>query len=241
MTLHVGNNNIVNIHHGSDRIYRVYKGSDLVWRTYKTNEVVFESATPGVTYIDLRTGGRYRITTIGAGGGGCGNGASGTSYSAATGAAGGGLIVDTLLPIGRIGIAVGAGGAGTGGGDYSGPAGGTGENSHIYWYSDPEGHDETFICRSTGGGGGRAWFRGGWSLGTPGSPSTGSYITDTITSVTGSAGSGGANSGYIFTCPVPITGINYGNGGRAMGSGSGYAYIGDNGSNGYVKIVFLGE
>lgn len=234
MSLYVGNDNIVNIHKGDDRIYRVYKGSTLLWRTYYTDEVVFESSTAGSVDLNLLTYGVYRITIIGAGGGGCGNGASGSSYSAASGAAGGGLVVDVEIPKGTLNISIGGGGVGRGGGDYQGSAGGTGGTTTVKF-------NGTSIGSCTGGTGGRAWFRGHYSLGQGGTFSKGSYIKTTVTSVTGSNGNGGNGNGTIYTCPVPISGINYGNGGRAMGSGSGYNYIGDSGSNGYVKVQFLGE
>lgn len=239
LDLYSGSDRINVVYKGNQRIKQIYKGSEMVWYTYGINDVIFESATPGVTYIDLKTGGKYRITAVGAGGGGCGNGANGNSDSAASGAAGGAIVVDAVFPRGRIGIAVGTGGTGAGGGDYQGPAAGSGTNSHIVWYSDAQGHNETLICGATGGGGGRAWFRDGWSLGTPGTPVAGSYITNVITSVTGSSGTGTSVGGQLCTCPPPISSIPYGNGGNAAGYPSGYAYIGDPGSNGYVKIQFL--
>ena len=241
MTLHIGKRGsitntyekIVGIYCGSDRIYRVYNGSDLVWQTYKVGQVVFESGIANTYSLSLATGGVYRITIVGAGGGGCGNGANGSSYSAATGAAGGGLIIDAALTKGTLSIVVGAGGTGAGGGDYQGPAAGTGGDSSVS-------KGGTVIGSCTGGTGGRAWFRGGWQLGVGGSPTSGAYIVNTTTSVSGSSGDGGNWNGHVYTCDVPIAGIPYGNGGEAMGRGDSYAYIGANGSNGYVKIEFIG-
>lgn len=234
MPLFVNNSRIVNVHKGNDRIYRIYKGSDLIWRAYKTNEVVFEGSTSSNYSFDILTPGLFQITIIGAGGGGCGNGAKGSSYSAATGGAGAGLILNVELPRKRLDITIGGGGKGTGGGDYQGGAAGTGGATRVSL-------DNEMIGVCNGGTGGRAWFRGGYSAGSGGSYSTGSYIKEIITQTNGPNGTAGNANDYLYTCAVPISGIQAGNGGAALGASYSYKWRGDNGSNGYVKVQFLSE
>ena len=234
MTLVVNDKNIYSIYHGDDRIYKVYNGDDLVWQTYKTNQTVFESGFGSSGSINLLTKGYYDIIVIGAGGGGCGNGAKGSSYSACSGAAGGSFVGRIYVEKGTINYTIGTGGSKTGGGDYQGSRAGTGGTTELKFGNTP-------IVTCTGGTGGLAYFRGKYSTGTGGTVTQGNYITGVTSSQQGSNGTGGQSSGTYFYCEQPIEGIEYGAGGYGMGKSSGYTWDASNGQNGYIKIVFVSE
>lgn len=175
----------------------------------------------------------YNLTMIGAGGGGCGNGAKGTSYSGCSGAGGGGLLGQLKLTPGVYTVTIGKGGYGVGGGDWQGSAGGTGSSTTL---SDSNGN---IIASCTGGTGGRAWFRGHYKLGVGGSSVYNSNFLTNVTQYPGSDGNGGNGNNVVYTCPQTISGINNGIGGSGMGSSSGYKYLGENGKDGYFKIEFI--
>lgn len=231
MTLTVNKKNIYGVYHGTDRIYKIYNGRDLVWQTYKTSQVVFESGFGGTGSINLLTKGYYDIIVIGAGGGGCGNGAKGTSYSGCSGAAGGAFIGRIFVEKGTLNYTIGTGGEKKGSGDYQGARAGTGGDTVLKFGEVP-------IVTCGGGTGGHAYFRGKYSLGTGGIVTQGSFITDVTTSIQGSNGTGGQTNGNYYTCEQPVEGIEYGAGGYGMGAGSGYTWEASNGQNGYIKIVF---
>ena len=170
---------------------------------------------------------------IGAGGGGCGNGANGTSYSGCSGA-GGGAITGTLrLTPGMYTITVGDGGKGVGGGDWQGGAGGTGGSTTL---SDSNGN---IIASCTGGTGGRAWFRGHWQTGVGGSSVYNSNFLTNVTQYPGSNGTGGNGNNVVYTCQQTISGNTNGVGGAGMGSSSGYTYLGEDGTSGYFKVEWI--
>ncbi len=199
---------------------------------YKKNQVLFNNSMPNTYSINIKKG-IYEIVVIGAGGGGCGNGAKGSSNSGCSGAAGGGYRGKISLPQGTLNLLIGKGGTKTGGGDYQGDRANTGGTTSLKF-------NGTNIVTCGGGTGGRAWFRGKASTGTGGSVTTGSYIVQTYQSVTGSNGQGGGG-GALYTCPCPISGYNYGAGGNGQGLGSGYNWSGTtDGQNGYIKISYYG-
>lgn len=68
MTLHIGEDNIVDIRYSDQKVARVYKGSDLVWG-YAPGEIIFESDTPGTYNLYIKCRCKISIVLVGGGGG----------------------------------------------------------------------------------------------------------------------------------------------------------------------------
>lgn len=226
MPIYKGNSKIEFLYYGSKRIKKLYKGSTLVYELYEG-----ESTDKAGTVTRQIPSGTYRITVIGAGGGGCAQGASGSSQSAASGSAGAAYrCIIKIAKATTLQYTVGAGGASAGGGDFTGSAKTGGTSSFSI------GGVLKVTC--TGGGGGQTWFRGGSRNGAGGTVTinNNSGIQSADINVSGLQGTHGNSSGTYYRCNAPTTLGDYGKGGYAAGWSSGYRIDVQNGYNGYFKI-----
>lgn len=89
MTLHIGDDNIVDIRKGNTKIAKVYHGSDLVWG-YVPGKVLFESSTPGAYSLYVKCRCKLAVIIVGAGGGGACQGSYYTNNYTVNVSAGGG-------------------------------------------------------------------------------------------------------------------------------------------------------
>lgn len=115
MTLHIGNDNIVDIRKGNTKIAKVYHGSDLVWG-YKPGKVLLEKSTPGTYTLYVKCRCKLDIKIVGAGGGCASWGgyySNGYTFNS-SGGGGSGAYVHGAKEVfaGTYTIVVGSGGAG---------------------------------------------------------------------------------------------------------------------------------
>lgn len=215
-----------------------------------------EYSKSGVYYFYVNKLSKYKLTMIGAGGGGCGNGCEypNQTQSACTGAGGGGIICDVVLPVGVYSVTVGLGGSGASGTDYLGERAGIGGNSIF------KTNDNSIIVECSGGQGGRAWYKNNYELGVGGSASYNSSFVSNAQTYNGSNGKCGTDSVTRYICNDTIEDEINGRGGSAYGgilvngfsllrynTGKNhsalmqlnYCYIGENGYDGYFKLEFL--
>jgi hypothetical protein len=185
----------------------------------------------GIYYLYINKPSKYRLTMIGAGGGGssntCEEGAS--TLSACSGAGGGGIVANVSLDAGIYVVSIGLGGYGTWGKDYLGGRCGTGGDT-IFKTTD-----DIIIAQCFGGTGGRAWYKGNYSVGTGGTSTYNSSYVSNVSAYTGSNGTGGTTPRQIYSCPDTIPVTFHGRGGYVTCGG---AWGGD-GSDGYFRLEFL--
>ena len=222
MTLHIGNDNIVDIRYGNQKIAKVYKGSDLVWG-YVPGEVLFESDEAGTYPLYVKCRCKLYIQLVGAGGGGAVTWYYDRAYNFARAGGGSGAYVNGIIELsaGTYNVVVGAG-AGGGGNVHAGLSqGGTGGSS-------------SFGGQVAGGGGGGAtWFNGTVS-GTQASNGAAGVAQTTVDFVNGNQGGAFQNSWGVD--PGTYGGASvYGGYGAGSGSDAPSIY----GGSGYVKIVAI--
>lgn len=215
MTLHIGNNNIVDIRYGNQKIAKVYKGSDLVWG-YVPGKVLFETSTPGTYSLYVKCRCKLDIKIVGAGGGG-GHGfmvAGQNYYWWSSGGGGSGAYVHGIKEVtaGTYTLVVGRGGAG----EYKNPGGGVGSAG---------GSSSAFGQTAGGGKGGRG---NGWVAETDLGGAGGTAST-TLSYTNGKKGAGAYNSSSGCAGGASVYG-GYGAGAAANSSAP-------RGGNGYIKIV----
>lgn len=226
MTLHIGDDNIVDIRKGDTKIAKVYHGSDLVWG-YIPGQVLFESSTPGTYQLYVKCRCKLDIKIVGAGGGATSWGAyysNGYTWNASGGGGSGAYIHGTKeVFAGTYTIVVGKGGNGY---DRRGLISG--------WNYAEDGTDSSAFGQVAGGGKGGSALNGGFG-------GDGGVASTTLTGVNGEKG---GNMGYVVGANAyPIQNIN-GGASKYGGYGAG-GYIANqsldnyDGKNGYVRIVAI--
>lgn len=191
---------------------------------YTPDQVLYESSTGGAsTTLELLDGGKYQVICIAGGGGGAsttGKMFSSKRYYKASGGSGSGFDCVFQLSAGSYEVAVGAGGSGYfknyGNG---GPSSGTAS----------DGNDSRFgTCYAHAGKGGN-----GTTGGDGGAAPTLTYTRTTTTlNTAGNSGSGSTSSGTVSGGAAVYS--SKGTGGSCTDS------AGNNGTDGYVKVVYKG-
>lgn len=245
--INLGNKKIIDIYNKKINIMQAYKGSHLIW---PTNNIIFEQYKNGEYNIDLPYEGFYDCIHIGAGGGGSKfipyfDAFSTASSYACSGASGGYFNGTIWFPKNTsLNIVIGKGGIVNTNNIRSGRGGWT---YIIASYIRDNETVNTKIIDDNAGNGGYA-YQNGYSLGEAGNPfiyltnspvqevSYPYIISDTLIKKEGNTGNGGNKIGVIYECPYPNENIKAGNGGT-----SGVDINPSNGSDGYVKITFLGK
>lgn len=196
----------------------------LVYTPYTPNQVLYESSTGGASKtLNLLVAGKYQVICIAGGGGGAstnGKVFSSRRYYKASGGSGSGFDCVFQLSAGSYEVAVGAGGSGYFKNYGNGmPSGGTAS----------DGNDSRFgTCYAHAGKGGNGTIGGDG-----GAAPTLTYTRTTITlNTAGNSGSGSTSSGTV-------------SGGAAVYSSKGTGgsctdNAGNNGTDGYVKVVYKG-
>ena len=202
---------------------------DLKESGYALNEVVFEKGTAGTYTLNLKIGGYYDLEATGAGGGGGGS-AGAHAWYGGNGGSGAAFAGKVWLDAGQYSIKVGKGGRG---GQASGRNATRGE-----WVSAAQVNGMSYLVYN-----GRGTAKGLiYLFGGVGGHGTGSYATgggtggeldiDDLQIVSSRVQSAGKSEST-----VSLLQNGFGAGGKAGGLGEN----GSGGTNGYVKIVYLGQ
>lgn len=224
MTLHIGNDNIVDIRYGSQKIAKVYKGSDLVWG-YTPGKVLLEESTNGTYTLYVKCRCKLDVKIVGAGGGAASWGgyySNGYTWNASGGGGSGGYIHGIIeVQAGTYTITVGKGGSGKRNAGIGAQAitAGTGGQSSAFG-------------QIAGGG------KGG-SAGNDGTGGAGGGVSTTLTGENGNSGGGMAHVVALNAYPIQnISGgaSKYGGYGRG-GYITSQSLTNYNGTDGYIKIV----
>ena len=183
----------------------------------------------------------YELTICGGGGGGAAMGSGTNGHQAAcSGASGGGFKGIIILDEGDvIQYTVGSGGvkgkenASDSGNPNQGGAGGT---SNVKLGRGAVTRTDLVTC--TGGGGGRAWWRSGYTIPTGGSTTVhrGNEFVSISVNTNGANGVGGANSN-LMSVNGPF-GDSYGKGGSAQ-AWANYTTTTQNGGSGYFALKYI--
>lgn len=205
---------------------------NLTGGTYALNQVVFEKNTPGTYYLNILTDGYYNLSAAGGGGGGGGS-AGAHAWYGGNGGSGAAFMGKVWLEKGKYTIAIGAGGEG---GKASGKNATRGQWAYSAYDKVKVSTFLTFNGKATaeplldcfGGEGGHG---------------TGAYAAG--------GGSGGAIKVYDALKVVSKTVCSNGekessksllsNGSGCGGKAGDLGQNGASGTNGYVKIVYLGQ
>lgn len=235
-TLYAENDLIYHVFNESDKIYHIYKGNKEVWRDkqYNKNEVVFESSTGTSTSVYLDTG-KYHIICVGGGGAAAMRGVyddKGYGWGGGSGGAFDGII--SITTSGNYDVVVGSANNNTK------PQGG---NTNTLNPDDMTTHDSYIDGVVVCGGGGSGHYNTNY-VGAAGAAPIFTIVPDSYTVNTagnaGSYNSGGKGSAAAATCAggdSVYNGYGKGQGCKTSEYASRRSWI--NGTNGYVKIVYL--
>lgn len=203
---------------------------DLEQSGYALNEVIFESGTPGTYTLNVKQSGYYTLTTCGAGGGGGGS-AGAHAWYGGNGGSGAAFSGKVWLAAGKYEIKIGKGG-------YGGYASGRNATRGGWFYPTETTNGVTYLVfYGSGTAKGMIYLFGG-----QGGHGTGSYATGG-----GAGGELDIDDLQIASSTIKSNGKNEStssllqNGYGAGGKAGGLAEHGTGGTNGYMKIVYLGQ
>lgn len=235
-TCYSGSDEIKRIYHENTKVYHIYKGAQRVWRDRKFDkeQIIFESSSATTTSIDLDNG-IYDIVCVGGGGAAAMRGVYDDRGYGWGGGSGGAFVGRVSLPAGTYTITVGSANNNTK------PQGG---NTNTLNPDDMTTHDSSISDVVICGGGGSGHYSPNYVGAAGAAPIIDdSIIISTTLNSAGNAGnynSGGKGSAAPAVCAGGASVYNdYGRGQGCRTSEYAFNRSWINGSNGYVKIVYV--